>query len=713
MRKFLVQELWTSANTLQVPSLCKALKNYGAMNIVKESHQHFTSTSLCCPAVVKGEPVDDDNQTSWSGKHKSEPGSSGLRDCTAGRSSTLNDENSRSVCQRAVAHMDAEDNSLKDNGSLVKLEPIESCWPTAVTDKAMMSNDDECDSDDTVGYFSDEIQSDEESFSKVKECSKRQKMIEQSSRIMKPGKITENLQNPVCNRAKSRSRKRKTADIKQEGHFGELKAKCAYCGMVSMYRRVRKHTYEQHFDEFMPEDQVSKTKDKNPLKIRCLSCGQEVVRRHYAMHVLTVHPAGEVKKTNRGRHHKFTVGCLFCSVTIKNRKYRDHFEEVHPELTDKYYEILPQVAQEKFLNRPKVSDMEKVAHLMMFACAYCETDDVRVKFDDYKAHVLENHPKFYEMNVKSLSNISLLDKLESGKAQRMDKEELERSKYLYIDRSRYLPEVPPLPKEFKCFICQQKLSNKRDYYQHGMDLHGFKKRSTVMCPYCFILFKSHQDKINHEDEVHAVEKYMCETCGKDFVRSTSLRIHKDNVHLGYVKDSLLRYKRKPKTLLCNQCGAQFGSTTSLKYHTQTKHDKSRSYVCSQCDKRFSCPHGLKKHQLIHGSESSKKFSCTMCSYKANRRHVMEHHLRIHTGEKPYKCNLCECRFRISLTLRWHLENKHGIKETGKVFQKYYQPEKGLQSEAAAIMESMVVDSEDELVVDKHESTLNELKLDPF
>ena len=467
-----------------------------------------------------------------------------------------------------------------------------------------------------------------------------------------------------------------------------LKAKCGFCGMISRYEITRRHVYEQHYDEIMNKEKPS----KEYLKIKCLFCGDEVVREDYSVHVLLKHPA-PAEKTNRGRYYKMKVGCLYCDVTVRNLFYMDHLKEVHSEEAKNFTSTMKKRHGTKF-ERAKAGELKAANHLLPVVCVYCNNPK-EFTCDQYKSHILECHPDFADKNISNVNSMKVIPNVASEEILKPTKEMAEKAKYLFVDRSRHLPEKPPPPDVYVCSLCGESCSSRASFYDHGKKKHGFKK--IYACSFCYKFCKNRFDKNNHEDDRHAIEKYLCETCGKDFVRSSSLRIHKEHVHLGEIRDCMIFKKRAPRKerALCSYCGKSFNQTSILKEHISTRHSGVRSFKCDKCDKAFFSQKRLQWHEKTHAEV--KKFACKFCSYKTNRRDTLLSHLRIHTGEKPFRCSFCGNRFRIGLSLRWHLENVHSVKLTGqRAFQQFFQSETNGQSEACKIFDEMYGDSDDEV-----------------
>ena len=83
--------------------------------------------------------------------------------------------------------------------------------------------------------------------------------------------------------------------------------------------------------------------------------------------------------------------------------------------------------------------------------------------------------------------------------------------------------------------------------------------------------------------VKAPRKHQCDTCGKDFICLSQLKIHNNQVH------------DKVKDIFCEFCGKGFGLMKHLKVHVKSVHLKLKDCICYKCGKAFGRIHQLQNH----------------------------------------------------------------------------------------------------------------------
>ena len=81
------------------------------------------------------------------------------------------------------------------------------------------------------------------------------------------------------------------------------------------------------------------------------------------------------------------------------------------------------------------------------------------------------------------------------------------------------------------------------------------------------------------------KKYVCQQCGKGFVRSSNLQQHME-IH-------------GEKRFKCPHCGKLFVRQSNLKDHINALHNGERPYKCEQCGGCFPAINYLKRHMKTH------------------------------------------------------------------------------------------------------------------
>ncbi|XP_053399478.1 zinc finger protein 37-like [Mercenaria mercenaria] len=147
----------------------------------------------------------------------------------------------------------------------------------------------------------------------------------------------------------------------------------------------------------------------------------------------------------------------------------------------------------------------------------------------------------------------------------------------------------------------------------------------------------------HQKEAHKNMGYTCEKCEKLFFRKEFFEDHK-KICIG---------RKETDSKFCERCGKKFSSCTSLRIHRNTVHLKIRTFQCPEC--QYSAPNrtSLRHHQLVH--EGVHPFQCDQCSFTCVQAYQLKSHMRTHTGEKPYKCTQCKYAAAWNVQLKEHVK----------------------------------------------------------
>ena len=103
----------------------------------------------------------------------------------------------------------------------------------------------------------------------------------------------------------------------------------------------------------------------------------------------------------------------------------------------------------------------------------------------------------------------------------------------FIDKSKlwkHVNQVHTLVGDHHCAQCQK---NYRDKQSLEMHIEGVHKKLSLTCSQCQRRFSWRGNLARHMKDVHQKEKtHICNFCGKSFSQNTSLKGHKQSVHVG-------------------------------------------------------------------------------------------------------------------------------------------------------------------------------------
>lgn len=210
-------------------------------------------------------------------------------------------------------------------------------------------------------------------------------------------------------------------------------------------------------------------------------------------------------------------------------------------------------------------------------------------------------------------------------------------------------------KIYKCRFCDKQLKKKQSLRAHEIMHSGEMK---YQCQLCGKQFRTKPLLVIHE-AIHTGEAklFLCDICGKNFQRSTSLANHLKRVHAP-----------KNDSNICEICGKCFPTVTSMKCHRVKAHKiikiQNRKHACTQCEASYSNPFYLRQHmQRKHnlGAEESAedrlKRTCKVCGKVFHRERYLVEHMRKHTGETPYWCAQCCKGFKSKNYYNSHVHTK--------------------------------------------------------
>lgn len=245
--------------------------------------------------------------------------------------------------------------------------------------------------------------------------------------------------------------------------------------------------------------------------------------------------------------------------------------------------------------------------------------------------------------------------------------------------------------DLRCRLCLEPFEKLEHAAEHLKDIHNlaldldfelgiqpFKiEKDKLCCAICDGKFSSLRSLSRHTQK-HFL-KFTCDSCGKSYSTSTSLKHH-----ITYSKCSFGGDSR-----MCRKCKKVFGSLSDLREHLM-KTKKCCQHVCNICGERFAT-WILKQNHLVDAHETPKKmypcpecehifdkadayrahfkiahtddhFKCSCCGRKFDTEYRLKRHMVSHTGEKLFMCNVCSKSFPRKSTLEQHMWIHRAVKK---------------------------------------------------
>lgn len=197
----------------------------------------------------------------------------------------------------------------------------------------------------------------------------------------------------------------------------------------------------------------------------------------------------------------------------------------------------------------------------------------------------------------------------------------------------------------QCVVCRGTFVNPSELVVHQRAQHKAevqKSSKLVSCLFCDGAFKSkveclaHQRR-DHEEETRDLapeETFICEVCGKEFIKVASLNMHR-RTHEERLPDE------------CPVCGQ---TTMDLKDHIKRHHKLGRR-ACPACGAEVL---DLRSHMRMHQERQCK---CEVCGKAFKTAADLKRHASVHTGERV-KCLFCDHQATHKENSRMHMRKKH-------------------------------------------------------
>ena len=221
-----------------------------------------------------------------------------------------------------------------------------------------------------------------------------------------------------------------------------------------------------------------------------------------------------------------------------------------------------------------------------------------------------------------------------------------------------------VPREF-CAICQKAFKSLKG---HTISFHSTEQNFD--CGQCSKSYKSATVLKDHTKRKHTDSlDYQCSICDKKFnverVLKKHMGLHGDEIfkckicskgfpQLEKVKNHERIHNKEFAEIQCDLC-PKLVRKTYLEKHK--KCHGSQDKICKTCEKAFKTS-SLKKHELTH-IERKRDFECNICNARTHSINLLKRHKLIHTSETPYHCSIegCGRRFNNPGTLSHH-KRKH-------------------------------------------------------
>ncbi|XP_066935185.1 uncharacterized protein [Clytia hemisphaerica] len=189
-------------------------------------------------------------------------------------------------------------------------------------------------------------------------------------------------------------------------------------------------------------------------------------------------------------------------------------------------------------------------------------------------------------------------------------------------------------KKFVCEICGKEYVRAGSYYTHLRE-HGAqtKKHKCMICVQSFDTVEEiKQHLLTHKRETKeskTYDEFICTICNKHFNSASALRLHQ-----------LTHVNVKNFYCKADGCGKSFPNASALRIHSRV-HQEEKPYKCTHedCGKTFKTPSELTRHEFRHTGE--KPFKCDKCDKSFIRNDDLRRHSFTHTGQKKFKCDMCD------------------------------------------------------------------------
>uniref|UniRef100_A0AAG5DYP6 Protein krueppel n=1 Tax=Anopheles atroparvus TaxID=41427 RepID=A0AAG5DYP6_ANOAO len=116
--------------------------------------------------------------------------------------------------------------------------------------------------------------------------------------------------------------------------------------------------------------------------------------------------------------------------------------------------------------------------------------------------------------------------------------------------------------------------------------------------------------------------------------------------------------------VCNQCPLRYRTFATWREHIAAVHSGPHSLTCSLCGKHFTVPRNFIKHMRAHRNKDLQRYKCATCAKVFQTNTVLKRHQLVHLSDSPFKCPHCARGFNNDWNFKAHLR-RH--KQQGRVY----------------------------------------------
>ena len=345
-----------------------------------------------------------------------------------------------------------------------------------------------------------------------------------------------------------------------------------------------------------------KSHERSP-QIFCDKCNKSFPKRHFALHLKSVHSDGTLPASNQENF-------LITKQNLEKRLYRCKMC---------VYESTDETTLKNHISAEQHNgNLENQGA----NCPYCEYKS-KHGLHNVKVHVDRKHPNHGAKNY--FCHIC--------------------NKGYIFDYSYYNHVHIKQKKEERkiCEICDIKV----------LSLKAHKSEKHLTCSYCNWQTPTYdkwqsalQYHIDSNHPEHGEKKFFCSECPKTFMFEKVFLDHQRN-----------RHTKIQKKYICEICAIEYMSPVGLKQHMLKEHRSpdATDFICDVCGFSTFSKVKLKRH-VLEKHEIEKHKCCPYCDYRyPDQAHVDRHIDRKHPehGEKQYFCDVCGKGFIFKASLKDH------------------------------------------------------------